>query len=81
MQTGFTRPLDILMTMSHTTSPAVKCFSTCGVIGSTRGLCIRLVHVRQALAAGILVVPPVMPLVWFILELVDSASVEVLGLF
>jgi hypothetical protein len=33
------------------------------------------------LVAGILVVPPIMPLVWFILELGDGVSVELLGLF
>ena len=33
------------------------------------------------LVACILVVPPIMPLVWLILELGDGVSVELLGLF
>ena len=33
------------------------------------------------LVAGILVVPSIMPLAWFILELGDGVSVELLGLF
>jgi len=32
------------------------------------------------LVADILVVPPIMPLVWLILELGDGVSVELLGL-